>query len=452
MALSWLSQLLQASFRGIPFVVEQSNFTTGNKTVLHEYPYADNPKPERLGRANQLISFTGFLVGDDCYLKRDLLAAAATAQGTGILIHPSLTFIPSAVLLSATFTERAQRGRVVECQLNFVAVDDIPLLAAFSLIPFGGTPELVAAAVTTMVAASSAAFVTLMNPASLVIGLVETTTNTLSGFASRLLSTDPAMIFNSLNGMQALTTPAFTLSRYIAGNVDTSANTVLAGIDRTLAPAALIAAATDAMLDNTVTARAGYIASVTAATAAAINPPAYLTAIYALTEAFRAVVNEPSDQIRLLSQLASFPSPATPLDDTATTSITDTTASACRKAILQSLALAASEYQADDAQEVNDILNLIVPFFDAEILYAADANDIATYNALIALRAAVVNDLQTRGSQLPSLITITETTNLPSVAVAYKLYQDATRDSDVVQRVDPIHPLFMPLSFQVLSS
>lgn len=456
--LSWQSQLLPASFRGVPFVTEQSGFSTSRKWAIHEYPFKDNPVAEDLGRANQTLNFSGFLVGDDCYLQRDALASACQAPGTGILIHPSLTFIPSVACLSATFNERADRGRVVEVQFSFLVVDDIPVLQAFDVATsfFASSPtlSLVATAVATVASASKAAFATILNPASLVIGLVGTTLNALGGFTSRLTQIiDPTAVFNAINGMQVLADPSFTLSRYITGNVNGSASQILAGISTTLSPADRISQATQAVLDNTVNQRQALLNAIDAAIALASSDPsgAYLGGIYGIPQALAGAINEPSDQIRVLSGLASYEF-AVPMGTASPTSaVLDATSSAVRKGVLMSLATACSQYQPDDSQDVNDILNLIIPLFDAEILYAADSGDVATYNALIGLRAAVVNDLQVRGSQLPSLITITETDNLPSVVMAYRLYNDSTRDAEVVQRVNPIHPLFLPKSFQVLS-
>lgn len=457
--LSWLQQLLPGSFRGIPFVTERSGFQTNQRYAVHEYPFKDIPIAEPLGLAPMTFNFTGFLVGDDCYLQRDALAAAVQNKNPGILIHPSLTYIPSAVCLSASFNERVDRGRVVEVDLQFLATDNIPILLPFSLATdfFASSPtlSLVVTAVATVASASKQAFSTIMNPASLAIGLVGSTLQALGGFTSRVISAlDPTSIFNSLNGMQVLADQSFTLSRYIPGNSDGSNNPVLSGIPITLSPADRISQATTAVLENTVIQRAALSGIVQTAEALAASDPsgAYLPAIYNVTEGLRAAINEPSDQIRLLSPLASFQYQSPVGTSTATQAIFDGTSSAARKGALMSIALAVGNYQPSDVQDVNDILAWIVPLFDDEILYAADQGDIATYNALIALRATIVTNLQVRGSQLPELVTINEPSNLPSVVVAYQLYQDATRNAEVLQRVDPIHPLFMPLSFQVLSS
>src|ERR1019366_6312580 len=441
--LSWMSQLLPASWRGIPFVVEQSSFTTGRKLAIHEYPYKDTPLAEDMGLGNQTLTFNGFLTGDTCFIQRDLLAAACQTKGSGILIHPSLTYIPEATLISAVFNERVDRGRVVEVQLSFLVTDDIPVLKLFGMIPFGsGTFAIIATAVTTLVSASRPAFSALLNPASLVLGLVGTTIAGVTSFASRILSigNEPSAIFNSLNGLQSLTDSSFTLSRYNSNGITPGR---LASISTTLSPTDRIMAASTALLDNVTTQRATISTAVNSAIGLASTDPSntYLDGIYSISEALRTSINDPQDQIRLLITVALF-QPDTSMMDLATRSIANATASACRKGVLMSLALAAANYQPTNSTEAMAILSLIVPLFDAEILYAADANDISTYQALIALRSSVVNDLQSRALQLPELFTFTEKTNLPILTLAYKIYQDTTREAELVQRIDPIHPLF----------
>ena len=90
--------------------------------------------------------------------------------------------------------------------------------------------------------------------------------------------------------------------------------------------------------------------------------------------------------------------------------------------------------------------------FDAEILFSADAGVDGSYLALRALRTAVAQDLIARGSDLARLTTVTTAVPLPSLTLAYSLYRDATRSDDLIARVDPVHPAFMPTSCQVLTS
>ena len=90
--------------------------------------------------------------------------------------------------------------------------------------------------------------------------------------------------------------------------------------------------------------------------------------------------------------------------------------------------------------------------FDLVVTEAGDLGDDGPFLALQALETAVVADLIARGASLAPLVTRTFGTNLPALVVAARLYGDATRADELVDRVDPVHPLFMPTSMLVLGS
>lgn len=83
---------------------------------------------------------------------------------------------------------------------------------------------------------------------------------------------------------------------------------------------------------------------------------------------------------------------------------------------------------------------------------AAAAGQDALYAAWQALESIVLQDLAQRVQQLPQLIAYTLPSPPPAVALAYRLYQDATRATQLVQLNDAPHPLFMPLSGQALAA
>lgn len=68
----------------------------------------------------------------------------------------------------------------------------------------------------------------------------------------------------------------------------------------------------------------------------------------------------------------------------------------------------------------------------------------AVYQVLAALRAAVAEDLRVRGARLPELTTITLGAPLPALVVAYRVYGDAARDTEIVERNHIRHPGYVP--------
>jgi prophage DNA circulation protein len=190
-------------------------------------------------------------------------------------------------------------------------------------------------------------------------------------------------------------------------------------------------------------------ATVTAAASALV------TGLAALAEALRAAAIDPADQVRMMVALADyFPTPpvaTAPIGETIATAET-ITAAVARRCALISLARATSEYQPSSYNDAITLRNMVAELIDAEMLVAADADDDMTYAALKQLRTAVIQDLTTRGAQLPTLATFTTAVPVAALPMAYKLYGDATRADQLIASANPINPAFLPLSFTALNS
>lgn len=181
----------------------------------------------------------------------------------------------------------------------------------------------------------------------------------------------------------------------------------------------------------------------------------FADSVAGVAEALRAAAQDPADQVALLSQLAVLPPPVStdtsPIGASVTAAQTSI-AALCRQSALVSLARACADYQPTSSNDAQTVQMSVASLFDAEIVIAADAEDDATYLALRALRTAVVNDLTTRGANLPALVTVTTPEPMPGLVLGYLLYQDATRSDDLIVRANPIHPAFFQTSFAALSS
>ncbi|QXH96121.1 DNA circularization N-terminal domain-containing protein [Pseudomonas ogarae] len=90
MARDWRKELLPASFRGINFLIPQASVPVGQKGQLHEYPQRDEPFFEQLGKQAQVHTMTAWVIGDDCFERRDKLLEALQTPGPGELVHPWL--------------------------------------------------------------------------------------------------------------------------------------------------------------------------------------------------------------------------------------------------------------------------------------------------------------------------------------------------------------------------
>jgi prophage DNA circulation protein len=172
--------------------------------------------------------------------------------------------------------------------------------------------------------------------------------------------------------------------------------------------------------------------------------------VQALTEAMRATCADPANAISILAAMVATPLPT--LIVPSQIAAQQLTAATFRRAALASMALACADYQPASSTEAQLMIARVGTLFDTDIVAAADAGQLASYNALRDMRQAVIADLRARSAALPALVTISLPGNLPSLTMAYRLYGDATREPGMVARADPVHPGFMPSSFEALSS
>lgn len=177
--------------------------------------------------------------------------------------------------------------------------------------------------------------------------------------------------------------------------------------------------------------------------------------LQAVAEAVRTSCADPSQAVTLLAQLAAY-APAT--DNGADTigvamsAVEANVAAACRRAALTSLARATADYQPSSYQDAVALRTKVSGLIEAEMMVAGAVPDYPMYASLRLLRAAVIADLTARGGDLARIETITTAVPMPALTLAYRLYGDASRYDDLVARADPVSPLFMPTSFEALSS
>ncbi len=86
--MGWKEKLQDASFRGVPFLVDTAELTGGRRTAVHEFPGKDINFIEDIGRSTREFSIEAFVLGDDYQDARDLLLEAVEKKGEGELIHP----------------------------------------------------------------------------------------------------------------------------------------------------------------------------------------------------------------------------------------------------------------------------------------------------------------------------------------------------------------------------
>lgn len=116
--------LIGASFRGVPYFVEEAQRGGGRRGPDHEYPNEDVPYGEDTGRKQRVIQDTAYLVGSTCLEDaRRLERALEDVKGPGELRHP---YHGKRRVICRNFqrTDRSTEGRMVRFAITYHETPD----------------------------------------------------------------------------------------------------------------------------------------------------------------------------------------------------------------------------------------------------------------------------------------------------------------------------------------
>jgi prophage DNA circulation protein len=117
----WRARLRDASFRGVTFSVEDDEGSFGRRVQVHEYPNRDKPFTEDLGRATRRLSINAYLIGDDYADQRDRLIVAIETAGPGTLVHPQYGEMQGSIDGQVRVAHSSAEGRM--CRVSFPFVE-----------------------------------------------------------------------------------------------------------------------------------------------------------------------------------------------------------------------------------------------------------------------------------------------------------------------------------------
>lgn len=116
----WRKRLQPASFRGVPFEVDDESTPVGRDVVVHEYSKKDVSLVEDMGRKTRVYRFSAYVIGADCLTKRDALLKELDKRGSGELVHPwygRLKVTPSS---DCSVSHSRRDGGMVRFELSFI--------------------------------------------------------------------------------------------------------------------------------------------------------------------------------------------------------------------------------------------------------------------------------------------------------------------------------------------
>jgi hypothetical protein len=412
----WRGRLVQpASFRGVPFYVEEHSHESGRRWQHFEYPGRDLPYSEDLGRTQRRFALRAYVIGSDYMGTRDRLLAALETAGVGRLVHPYLGELN--VCLDAYRTREAdEEGGICRFDLSFAESSEtaapIPIEAPGASLLSGANGLLGAAG-----------------------NWFEQEWKTLGvpDFVNLSALKDLSSLGDVLGWMGVPGLPQsqiLNLLRFLPTSLDPTS------IEHFVTQAASMVAGSrpvsQALTLLGILGRVKFPITGSAQSWGAQTPPGPAT---------------PQLAPRDLPIAVPPPVPPTP------SRYIEAQNSAALSAYVNQVALAsmADPISVVPLTSYDDLVALrswLVDLFDdVEVGTTADVS-----RALASLRSTMIRELTRRGTTLQPLRAYATPAPLPAVVLAQRLYQDPTRDAELVARVGAVHPGFMPLSGEVAAT
>lgn len=406
---TWRDQMLPASFRGISFLIPQASVPVGMKVQLHEFPQRDEPYAEQMGKQAQVHRLVCWIIGDDCFERRDKFMEAVQTPGAGELVHPWLGRM-QVKAGEAELTHDFKQGGMAAFAVTFYP--DIPLKFPTAKV---NTQQQVVKASDSLLDSAMARYKSAMAKVDQArLGLARLR-NSLSGVYTVIQQQFSTIIgaFTNLTGfVQSLMNAPDSLSSLFSSYFSEFSVDDYLGDDSGSSYRKSVATATqqtEAVASiNTVSDSGGVDAAAASQATANLVQDALLV------------------QVALI--ISEMPVASQPVS-------TATVASVEQQAVQP---IVRPEVPvADDVIELRDNLN-------EAIFQASLKADPEHYMVLNTLRQTIVKHLTAVAESGVRLVEITPPETLSALVLAYRRFGDATRESEVVQRNRLRHPGFVP--------
>lgn len=388
--MGWRDNLQKASFRGVEFKCESVDTIIGRRNILHEYPMRDIPYAEDLGKKAREISIRAYVIGDDYLAWRDRLIEAVEMKAeAGTLVHPTLGAI-LAVVKECRHGYSNKEGGIEYFDLTFAEA---------------GEKRYPSAAIDTKSSVSTAAS-TLKNAVTQVFGR----DFNIGGL--------PQFVSDHASGLISGSLIAYRASAGLGARNEASAQALFEKID-----------------------------SIEANSVALLADPAQLAEEFtALPEALSGVYTGAAAQYKALAAVLATGQGTDSIPLTTTTRQTQSLNQTSFNnllagSLLGGLSTSVSNMSFDSYDDAIALRVELSGHFDAAL---NDTSDDAVYLALSNLRAAAIKDITSRAGTLERLQGVVLKQALPAGVLAYDLYEQAGRDTEISSRNQTRHPGFLP--------
>ena len=437
--MSWRDQLQDGSFRGVPFQITDASSLFGRRIQLTEYPLRDEPSSEDEGRRARRFVVECVVIGSDYRTLRDNLITAFETKGAGTLVHPY--YGTRSVVLDGPVEvrESSREGGCARFRIPFAESGE-------NLEPSATTDTQAqvlsqASAVNSQLSQSFASQFSLANMPQWVTDAATGDLGGLTGMLSNLRDSIPGIPSSITDFNAALHSFSSDLTSLISSPFDLGASIVslVVGLGTIAAQPLDALGLYSSMFDYGSDAK-----PIAATTPARAQQSANSAALFGLVQgvavsqaaamaATTPAQTQTTTQLQLPTDASSAPTPTSMPTPTSVATSTSSTASTTP------IPVQITTNGFDTTDNAVSVRTQISDKIDDLVLVADDD----LYPMLQDLRATLIVDIDTRITALPTQIIFTPSVTLPALVIAYRLYGDSTRDTEVVARNNLPYPGFV---------
>lgn len=454
MSVDWLSTLRRASWRGVPFHVESDDVSVGRRLVVHQFPNRDRPFVEDLGEEAITYSVTAYVASDAAIGEASALVKACRTRGASTLVLPVEGAV-RARCQSCTRTHDRDRMGYIAFGLDFVEAG-----VSLSAAPFGLLERLVGLSYDTALSSITGAFINQFDLVRADSWVVESALAEFDAIVDTVDAIASSTRMNTANasGVGRLI-ERFARDREVilADGRDSvlisQTSLGLASID--VADGAFITRADEIfteLRENAYSEQDAYEAFATLADYEADETTLSTFAVGGTQPTTTSIIrNNVSVLLAASNQIAALGFAGSPETTYGVSGMQDANnlqamRSGLRRLSLGHMAIAASEADWKTREAAINARAAVVELYERELESARAATDV--YQAMAEVRGKTAQAITEKIADLDPAIVIEAQAVLPSIVWAYRLYEDANRSSDLVERNDIAHPSFMPTEFE----
>jgi prophage DNA circulation protein len=417
--------MAKPSFRGVQFEVDETGYDSGRRNAVHEFVQYDKPVIEDLGRKAATFNITGYVVGSDWESRRDKLKKALEQYGPGKLVHPDFGTIDAAVQSFSIRENKAKARRRADFEITFVepGTQKSPISSLDSR-------SLVRTTALSSLAKLKAAFISAYNITTLPQYVADYAISMVSTYVNQHLT----QVVDVISAANLLLSTDVTSPTELATNI--------MGWTNSYGKAHLNDDGTPSTQTQTRTRVIPVVTNSNDIVIKEMSEPMMTS-----HQAYHSLLN--------ISTYSPIPNPGEPITNSTLRPLSTATPTriaqkqnviAVQQLIQQSAAVETTVVASymdfssyDDAQLV---WNEVISVLDTLLATSADTGNDIGYSVLRSVKSQFLSDIRTRAPSLTRVVHKSFDTPTPSLCIAYDMYEDIDRETEIIERNKITHPGF----------